>query len=142
MKSEGRVAVCQTDLLFVYGTLRSGCRNHGVLKRLHGRFLAEGHVQGSLYDLGEFPGACMDESADAKVHGEIYHLPNPRRALKVLDKFEEFDPERRESSQFLRATTQVTLMGGRRLPAWIYWFREVRGKRRRLASGEYQGPGA
>ncbi|HVA00089.1 MAG TPA: gamma-glutamylcyclotransferase family protein [Terriglobia bacterium] len=131
----------EPDVLFVYGTLRRGCCNHKVLRRLRGRFLAGGHARGTLYDLGEYPGATRDGSGAAKVWGEIYLLPSPRRALKVLDKLEGFDAGRPAGSQFRRETTTVILCGGGRLQAWIYWLGEVLGARRRLPSGKYRQRG-
>jgi gamma-glutamylcyclotransferase (GGCT)/AIG2-like uncharacterized protein YtfP len=131
----------EVDVLFVYGTLRRGCRNHKVLRKSHGRFLAEGQIGGTLFDMGEFPGATRDGRTAARVWGEVYSLPNPGRALKLLDKLEAFDADSPESSLFLREITTVTLADGRRVQAWIYWLRELRGKRRRLASGEYRPSG-
>ena len=112
-----------------------------MLRGLRARFLGEGHIRGTLYDLGEYPGATRHGNGAAKVWGEIYRLPSAERSLKVLDKLEAFDAGRPENSQFLRETTVVTLSGGGRLQAWIYWLREVRGARRRLPSGEYRQGG-
>jgi gamma-glutamylcyclotransferase (GGCT)/AIG2-like uncharacterized protein YtfP len=142
MNKGSRVKACETDLLFVYGTLRRRCLYHEVLRRLHGRFLAKGYVKGSLYDLGEYPGASKVESAGANVRGEIYLFPNPGRALKLLDKFEGFDPLKSDSSLFLRERATVMLAGGRELQAWIYWLRDVRGRKHLPPSGEYRDAGA
>lgn len=102
-------------VLFVYGTLRKGRRNHRVLKRLRGRFLGEGSVAGTLYDLGSYPGASKEAGLPPGVQGEIYLLPNPARALTVLDKLEGFGPGQPERSEFRREKTTVSLSAGGRM---------------------------
>ena len=47
----------ETDLLFVYGTLRRGRALHHHLKRLGAEFIAIGKAQAELFDLGKHPGA-------------------------------------------------------------------------------------
>jgi len=135
---DGSATASEAEMLFVYGTLRRGGRFQGVLRRLRARLLAEGSVAGSLYHLGDYPGAIQNETAASSVRGEVYLLSNPARALKVLDNFEGFNPGRPEASLFLRERTTVTLASGRRVQAWIYWLREVRGRKRRVPLGEYR----
>jgi gamma-glutamylcyclotransferase (GGCT)/AIG2-like uncharacterized protein YtfP len=110
-----------TDLLFVYGTLRRGLRLHHHLKRLGAAFVATGKVKAELVDLGEFPGARKSTKPGKIVKGEVYRLRRVVSALKVLDQVEGFSPRARVRSMFQRAMTEVTLPNGERRTAWIYW---------------------
>jgi len=113
----------ETDLLFVYGTLRRGFPLHHHLKRLGAGFVVTGKVQAELFDLGKFPGARKSTKPGKTVQGELYRLRRPESALKVLDKVEGFSPRNPEKSLFQRATTEVILPNGELRLAWIYWCR-------------------
>lgn len=65
--------------VFVYGTLKRGCKNHSILKSA--RFLGEAKITGAtMLDLGPFP--CVIPG-DGEVKGEIYQV-NPAQ-LRMLD---------------------------------------------------------
>ena len=96
--------------LFVYGTLRLGQPMHHELVHLQAKFVGRTRMSGRLYDLGRYPGALA--SGDQVVLGELYHLPEPERALQHLDTV--------EGRQFHRATVQVTLEHGEPEQAWVY----------------------
>lgn len=73
-------------LLFVYGTLKRGCKNH---RQLAGqRFLGEARtVPGyRLYDLGDYPGMVEVPEDGEGVWGEIWAVDEV--ALARLDAFE------------------------------------------------------
>jgi gamma-glutamylcyclotransferase (GGCT)/AIG2-like uncharacterized protein YtfP len=147
--------VTKTDLLFVYGTLRSGFDSHRVLQRLRARYVGQGSVRAELFDLGDFPGAkklktsagfqrgCSLEggttrtNSSARVVGEVYRLQDPERAFKVLDDFEDFRPRAAATGLFRRAVTEVALPNGARVKAWVYWLNRVPGPTRRIYSGDY-----
>jgi gamma-glutamylcyclotransferase (GGCT)/AIG2-like uncharacterized protein YtfP len=112
-----------TDLLFVYSTLRRGFSLHHHLRRLGAEFVATGKVQGELLDLGESPGARKSTKPGKAVEGEVYRLRRAANALKVLDQVEGFSPRSPKKSLFQRATTEVALPNGARRVAWIYWYR-------------------
>ena len=84
-------------LVFVYGTLRRGQRNHGQMQGC--RWLGEAELPGlALYDLGPFPMAvpCDDVAADPDavagatatpaLQGELYGVS--AQQLAALDRFE------------------------------------------------------
>jgi len=112
-----------TDLLFVYGTLRSGCTLDHHLKRLGAEFVAAGRVQAELFDLGAFPGARKSSKLGKRIKGELYRLHGVEKSLKVLDKVEGFLPRNPEKSLLQRATAEVALPNGEQRLAWIYWYR-------------------
>lgn len=80
------------NLVFVYGSLKKGQGNHGVLypSELHvptpkpTKFVGNDKILGRIYDLGYYPGLKPD--FDAKVHGEIYEVDAP--VLERLDRLE------------------------------------------------------
>jgi gamma-glutamylcyclotransferase (GGCT)/AIG2-like uncharacterized protein YtfP len=123
--------------LFVYGTLRKGFRSHGWLSRLHARLIATGSVRGRLYDLGEYPGAVESERDADRVQGEVYWLPSAAQAIRILDKFEGFDPARPAFNLFERRKTTVVITAGGEKRAWIYWLGSSLSLGRRVPSGNY-----
>jgi gamma-glutamylcyclotransferase (GGCT)/AIG2-like uncharacterized protein YtfP len=141
MRNEDQAEDHADTPLFVYGTLRKGFRAHKLLRGLHARFLGRGHTRGRLYDLGEYPGATESSSDADRVRGEVYILPQPEQAFRVLDPFEGYRPAKQSLCMYERKTTTVFLAGGKQIEAWIYRLREVRGRARRIPSGEYQRPG-
>ena len=73
-------------LLFVYGTLKRGCKNHRQLADQ--RFVGEACTAPGyrLYDLGDYPGLVTDTTATDGVSGEIWEVD--AAALIKLDEFE------------------------------------------------------
>ena len=73
--------------LFVYGTLKRGHHNNGLLQRADARFMGFDTITGPfrLVSLGGFPGIIYDDRIEGAntVYGEVYHF-NP-------DKLESFD---------------------------------------------------
>jgi gamma-glutamylcyclotransferase (GGCT)/AIG2-like uncharacterized protein YtfP len=127
----------ESDLLFVYGTLRRGFRLHRHLRRLGARFLAEARVAAELFDLGLYPGARPVVGTGKWVSGELFQLRQPKRDLEVLDQVEGFVPDAPERSEFVRATVEILPSNGTRRRAWIYWLGTKVGPARRIASGDY-----
>ena len=72
-------------------------------------FIGEATVNGSLYDLGEYPGLLLNE-ADSSIVGEVYGVDD--ETLKQLDEFE-------ASSHYLRRQAEVSL-GAHRSKCWTY----------------------
>ena len=73
-------------LLFVYGTLKRACSNHGQMAGQ--AFIGPARtVPGyTLYDLGGYPAIVEDASDRAGVVGEVWSID--RAALERLDRFE------------------------------------------------------
>jgi gamma-glutamylcyclotransferase (GGCT)/AIG2-like uncharacterized protein YtfP len=136
MEYEGQPEKGTGAQLFVYGTLRKGFRSHKLLQRFRARLIASGTVRGRLYDLGTYPGA-VDCAGAEHVCGEVYFLPDPGAAFRALDRFEGFNPARRESNEFERRETTVTLSDGRKVRAWVYWLPGAPATKRRVRAGNY-----
>ena len=124
--------------LFVYGTLHPDHAPEEVadlVRRFEG--VGKGTVAGTLYDLGSYPGAVLDESSRRSIAGTVFRLPTGDDILPRLDAYEGFEPEAPERSLFVRRLHPVRLADGRELPCWIY---EYNGELHRAAiieSGAY-----
>jgi gamma-glutamylcyclotransferase (GGCT)/AIG2-like uncharacterized protein YtfP len=116
-------------LLFVYGTLKKGGSNHGVLSDQS--FVGEARtVPGfRLFDLGNYPGMIADPSSPISVTGEVWSVSH--EALARLDAFEGV-PEglyRRVALQLLEP------VGAEAVQTYLY-AQDVSG-RREIASGAW-----
>ncbi|HME00498.1 MAG TPA: gamma-glutamylcyclotransferase family protein [Terriglobia bacterium] len=125
------------DLLFVYGSLRRGFELHGVLAGLGARHVGNASLRGRLFDLGHYCGAKPSNAAADRVHGEVYRLANPERALGILDRTEGLRPGAPAESFYRREAAEVTLENGATTQAWIYWLARWPGPKRLIASGDY-----
>jgi gamma-glutamylcyclotransferase (GGCT)/AIG2-like uncharacterized protein YtfP len=73
------------ELVFVYGTLRSGQANHHHLAGC--RFCGEARLPSlALYNLGPFPMAIPSNNPAAILQGELYAVSGAK--LEELDRFE------------------------------------------------------
>ncbi len=116
------------ECLFTYGTLQPGhapAAIASVAARL--RLIGEGHVRGTLYDFGRYPGAILNTDSECKIFGAVYELPNDPIVLERLDDYEECIPGVPELSQYRRILHPVELATGQILNCWIYTYnRDVR----------------
>ena len=96
-------------LVFVYGTLRRGDARSMSIRFPGSKFIGDGKVGGSLYDLGAYPGLLLNES-NSLVSGEVYEVDD--EILNELDDFE-------ASSDYRRRQVEVSL-GSERRTCWIY----------------------
>jgi gamma-glutamylcyclotransferase (GGCT)/AIG2-like uncharacterized protein YtfP len=109
------------DYLFVYGTLaddRAPREIAATVKRL--KYVGEGFIFGQLYDMGEYPGAILDNARRDKVFGKIFELVADAAVLERLDEYEGFDPARPKTSLFLRKRTAINRPNQPPLTAWVY----------------------
>ena len=103
---------CGVRHVFVYGTLRRG-ESNDIGRLLPAPVLmGAASVQGSLFDLGPYPGLRLEASGPAPdgwphgpVRGEVYRITPALEAL--LDRIEEVAPE--PSGEYLRRTVRVQL---------------------------------
>ncbi|HZS08061.1 MAG TPA: gamma-glutamylcyclotransferase family protein [Blastocatellia bacterium] len=128
-----------SEFLFVYGTLRpelAPAEMKGVIGQL--RPVAPASVRGRLYDLGEYPGALVDEAAGTVIVGSVFELPEDVHAcFAALDEYEGFDPGDPEAGLFLRRQHIITLNDGRALSCWIYVCNRAADGLQPIAGGDY-----
>lgn len=93
----------------MYGTLRRGSAGSMSARFPKSKFIAEAKVNGSLYDLGPYPGLLLDES-NSSIIGEVYEVDD--ELLNQLDEFE-------ASSNYARKQVEVSF-AGRRTKGWTY----------------------
>ncbi|SFR55976.1 Uncharacterized conserved protein YtfP, gamma-glutamylcyclotransferase (GGCT)/AIG2-like family [Marinobacter daqiaonensis] len=107
----------------VYGTLKRGQTNHALLA--DSRYLGRDRLEGvALYHLGGYPGAVEEHSGSVAV--EVYEVS--ARTLRSLDRLEDFDPENRRQSLFLRKERK-TRFGA----TWVYLYNRPVSHKRRLS---------
>lgn len=111
------------DKLFAYGTLMRG---FGLTRELAVeadiRYLGRGRFAGRLYDLGPYPAAIEDPSGPCTVWGDVFHLLDPERVLRILDEFEGCDPSMPLSSLYRRCPVDVQFEDGSPVRAWAYLY--------------------
>lgn len=110
--------------LFVYGSLRSGFHHpaYAYISRYF-HLVAEANVNGTLYDMGEYPAAVPSDDGHTII-GELYQINNPGEfswAMAQLDDYEGLNTEAGETPLYRRDIVTVYTKAGTQA-AWIYWF--------------------
>ena len=130
----------QQDYLFVYGTLMSGIENPINFQMAEfGEFIGLGVIPAKLYLVDYYPGAILDTNGLDNVTGEIYRLLNPKKALKILDSYEEYSYRERAHSEFVRKKVEVKqLANNEKIIAWTYIFNQPTTALVALQSGSFR----
>lgn len=99
-----------THLVAVYGSLRKGFYNHGLIAG--SEYLGDDRLSNlTLYNLGPYPGVKVQNSQGVLV--EVYSVTD--KTLAELDKLEDFFPDRPQHSQYLRIAN-ASIYG----TVWVY----------------------
>lgn len=128
-----------SESVFIYGTLLPGAAPREIAEaaaRL--RFAGKGSVCGYLYDLGHYPGAVLDPTAQQRIYGAVFTLPDDPAVLRALDAYEEFNPAAPELSQFVRVRAVVALAEGGEMDCWIYVYNWSVAGVRRIETGVWR----
>lgn len=103
-----------TDFIFVYGLLKSFYDNEPArFIRENCKLIGEGWFSGSLFDLGNYPGAVFNPNSVFKVHGEVYQIMNNKEKLVAfLDHFEGVGAEFEVPHEYKREMIPVNTQNG------------------------------
>jgi gamma-glutamylcyclotransferase (GGCT)/AIG2-like uncharacterized protein YtfP len=128
------------NYFFVYGTLITGEKrfNYPALVPLR-ESIREARVEGAeLYDLGDFPGMVRVEDRKSYVYGEVQKFTSVDRALKILDRLEQYNPTDIKNSLFRREEVKAILDDGTEIMAWAYFYNQPLKNAKRIASGDWK----
>lgn len=107
--------------LFAYGFLKR--HYHGNEKTqtpdFEHKFISSGTFTGRLYRVDIYPGVIYDTSAGTMVHGEIFELNEPEKALRQLDRYENALPLVNLNPDYERRLRPVKTASGI-LQCWVY----------------------
>lgn len=119
------------EMVFVYGSLKRGFRNHHVMNQSAGRCAGTAVLTGyglhSVYS-GAFPGIVRRDNR-YKVHGELFSIPAER--LPRMDAFEGVP------SLYTRERVRVR-SGKRKFWAWVYVFARTAELGKRVPGGRWK----
>jgi len=120
--------------LFVYGTLlQPGNQFAGYLSR-HCTFIANGKVNGVLYDIGEYPGLIVN-GGESFVYGSVYRIDKDE-LLKKIDAYEGYGPDEEEPNLYIRTMLSILTTNGS-INAWVYIYNHPVDCLPRIPSGNY-----
>ena len=126
--------------LFVYGTLQKNLAHemHGVLEYA-ARLVGEATVEGTLYDLGAYPGLVVAGKGDGRVRGELYALDSGRAqaALDALDAYEGCGAADPEPHEYRREVLSVRIVDGSIFSAWTYLLNRSHAGLTPIPEGDY-----
>jgi len=129
-----------TDLLFVYGTLRRGTGHRMQLVLQRGtEFVDSARFQGRLYSVARYPGIIASDDPGDQVVGDVFRLQSPADLLRRLDRYEACNPADPDSP-YVREQRGIRLDSGRTCVAWIYLYNRPIKSLTRIASGDFLLP--
>lgn len=109
--------------LFVYGSLMSTAGHPmGARLQAEARLIGAATLAGRLYRVSWYPGVVESTDPEQRVHGEVYALADPVRALAWLDAYEGVVPGSEEAAEYRRLERPVRLATGQEIAAWVYLF--------------------
>lgn len=127
--------------IFVYGTLMDSIIKDTLPKiDLHIRKRKNGKINARLFDLGEYPGAKPTTIKSKEVFGKIYEV-DPKHfnsVLITLDDYEEYNPNKKQDSLYIRKITPVISEDGSLSLAWVYWYNKPIDRKNEIVTGDYK----
>jgi gamma-glutamylcyclotransferase (GGCT)/AIG2-like uncharacterized protein YtfP len=109
------------DLLFVYGTLLSEDNEYAIYLKSNSRFYSLGKLKGKLYNVGEYPGAILNDESGGYIQGSILQIDDPVKVLPIIDYYEGFGEKESQPNQFIRISAEVETDFGPVI-CWVYLY--------------------
>lgn len=122
------------ELVFVYGTLRTGASNRFRMDR--GESLGPASVRGRLYAIDWYPGLVLDGSA-GPVRGELFAVDAAH--LRELDAFEGIPAGAMEGAEYRRVRSAVDTPSGGCRSAWLWEWLGPIDETSQLPEGDWLG---
>ena len=123
-----------TQLLFVYGTLLQAGNDIYNYLELHCPYWGTGTVNGTLYNVGEYPGLVIDKTGYSPVFGKVYEVNEA--ALVTIDAYEGCGPKEDQPNLFLRKMHTI-FISNRNTEAWVYVYNQAVQALEIIPSGDY-----
>lgn len=129
----------QSELIFVYGTLRRACSTGAHATYLDGaQFIDQACIHGKLFRVSYYPALVLDSDADWVV-GEVYQLTS-REQLTRLDVYEECTYPALPEQEYQRLQVDVKTAAGEHLSAWVYAYQHTVEDLELITSGDFLNP--
>lgn len=124
--------IAECDQFFFYGSLMERFSNFNRFIKKRVRSIDIGYCRGYLYNLPVgFPGLIVPEDhCSTLVAGEIMRFDNPLKAMKLLDRLEDYIPGNEQKSIYLRRKLPLICESStapnrlRKVEAWVYLYPE------------------
>ena len=128
-----------SNLIFVYGTLRRDFGNESNILEREGSFAGECFVRGRLFGLGPYSGLVLSESPDETVRGDLFNIPPDKSAavLDLLDRYEGCAPSDPQPHEYKRDLVNAFTKNGASVKAWAYVLNRPVGDLEPIESGDY-----
>lgn len=132
--------IMNSDLLFVYGTLRRACATGAHATYLRDAvFIGAGKVKGKLYRVSYYPALTVDAQDSTWVIGELYRLDDPQQLFR-LDAYEECTHPPQPGQEYHRCCVQVSGDDGAVFTAWTYVYQLPTDHLSFITSGDFLNP--
>lgn len=118
-----------TNIIAIYGTLRSGLKDHEIIAKCQPVGL--GWLTGfQMYNLGDFPGVIPTHDDSGRIRVEWYDVPN--ETLEEIDRLEGFDPDASHTSLHFRKPVFSPYGRG-----WIYVYNKALNDEPYMEAGDW-----
>jgi gamma-glutamylcyclotransferase (GGCT)/AIG2-like uncharacterized protein YtfP len=124
--------VAETDVFFFYGSLMERYTNFNRFIKRKVSSLRAGYCRGYLYYLPMgFPALIYpDDPCSSLVAGELMTFHNPLRAMRLLDRLEQYNPLAPHKSIYIRKKLRIIVEQEetegelKQIDAWVYTYPE------------------
>ena len=124
------------QFLFVYGTLLQAGNEFAKYLNQHCKFISTGKIKGRLYDIGEYPGAVIDNSERIYIYGNIFRMDDPDAILKVIDDYEGIGGLYSHPQEYIREQVDILTDNGN-VRCWVYIYNLPVDTYNQIPEGDY-----